>query len=101
MRSEIEKDLREVDPRFYANRSPNMREGDIPGWHNFEKSDKIQVNVVTVSSIIDDVVSQLPEVDLIELPNLDKEQIKLIGGNGTNGHRPEIESGSTNSESME
>ena len=93
MRAKIEFELAETDARFFATRSPIMREtSDVPGWHNFEKQPQLQVNVVTVSSIIDDALESLPEsVNILELPNLKEEEIKFIGegnsSNSKNGHK--------------
>ena len=92
LRAKIEFTLAETDPRFFATRSPIMREGDIPGWHNFEKPDRVQVNVVTVSSIIDDALDSLPgPFDILALPNVDDKEIKFIG---ENGNQPANEVGS-------
>jgi len=89
MRAYIEAELMASDPRFYATRSPLMREtSEVPGWHNFEKAQQVQVNVVTVSSIVDDGLQQLPQsTNLLELPNLKDDEIQFIGENGhKNGH---------------
>jgi len=92
MRARVELTLAEQDPRFFATRSPIMREtSDVPGWHNFEKAQQVQVNVVTVSSIIDDAREQLPEsTNILELPNLTEQEIKFIGEGSSskskNGH---------------
>ena len=94
MRAKIELTLAETDPRFFATRSPIMREqSDVPGWHNFEKQQQLQVNVVTVSSIIDDAIEALPEpANILELPNLDDKDIHFIGENGhKNGHEQDTD----------
>ena len=86
IRAKIEYQLAEEDPRFFATRSPIMREdNEVPGWHNFEKPHNIQVNVVTVSSIIDDAIEQVGAIDLLQLPNLEDNRIKYIGENNKNG----------------
>tara|TARA_R110002020_G_scaffold34640_11_gene105203 strand:+ start:1431 stop:1919 length:489 start_codon:yes stop_codon:yes gene_type:complete len=89
MRSLIERKIAITNPTFFASRSPLMREREgMEGWHGFEKND-INVQIVTVSSIVDGARKQLQEqgkdFDVLALPEL-TEEIKYIGDNGSSNN---------------
>ena len=82
LRRLVERRILLSDAKFFASRSPLMREKDgIDGWHGFEKND-VNVQVVTVSSIVDSVLEEDDDFDILSKPQT-THKIKYIGENGT------------------
>jgi hypothetical protein len=87
LRKFVEQRIFVENPTFYARHSPNMREKDgIEGWSGYEKND-VNIQVVTVSSIVDGVNQQLlkegKELDILNYDEItESDEIKYIGENG-------------------
>ncbi len=88
MRATIEQRLYLAHPTFYARHSPMLREGkdDLEGWNNYDNKDT-NIQVVTVSSIVDSAHAQNP-IDIINytVKDADKE-IDFIGEDGNSKPR--------------
>lgn len=91
LRRFVERRILVNNPTFFAARSPLMRESqEMQGWHGFEHND-VNVQVVTISSIVDGARAALhakgENLDILALPEV-TDRINYIGDNGsTNNNR--------------
>ena len=84
LRKFVEQRLFAEHPTFYARHAPNMREKDgVEGWNGYENKDT-NIQVVTVSSIVDSAFNKQP-IDVLDYKVEDvDDEIQYIGEDGNN-----------------
>lgn len=82
LRKFVEQRLFAEHPTFYARHAPNMREKDgVEGWNGYENKDT-NIQVVTVSSIVDSAHNKQP-IDVLDYKVEDvDDEIQYIGEDG-------------------